>query len=245
MNDTAAAYQKSRVPLYLQVAKLMRQQIESGAWAFGEQIPTLDRLEEEYRVSRITLRAALDQLGALGIVRRTRGLGTFVAKDLSKERWFKLPTSLDELVDAVANLQIRLLAVEDDSDSALVPSFPHGEVGPSYQRMRRVHYHEDQPYCVMDVYLDKRIYDTNPKAFSSKPIIPQLVRQRGVRIGGARQIVRIMVSDETTAQHLGIGVGEPIARVSRSIVDQKNCIIYYAEIQYPAQMFQIDIDLMK
>lgn len=245
MNDTAAAYQKSRMPLYLQVAKLMRQQIESGAWAFGEQIPTLDRLEEEYQVSRITLRGALDQLEALGIVRRTRGLGTFVAKDLSKERWFKLPTTLDELVDAVANLQIRLLPIEDDSATALVPAFPYGDVGPAYQRMRRVHYHDDQPYCVIDVYLDKRIYDTDPQAFSSKPIIPQLVRLRGVRIAGARQIVRIMVSDEASARHLGIGVGDPIAHVSRSIVDQKNRIVYYAEIQYPAQMFQIDIDLMK
>lgn len=244
MNVTAA-YQKSRMPLYLQVAKLMRQLIESGAWAFGEQIPTLDRLEEEYHVSRITLRAALDQLEALGIVRRTRGVGTFVAKDLSKERWFKLPMALDELVDAVGNLQTRLLPIDDHSATTLVPAFAYGDVGPAYHRMRRVHYRGDQPFCVIDVYLDRSLYDKNPQAFSSKPIVPQLVHRRGLRIGGARQIVRIMVSDESTARHLEIGVGEPIAHVSRSIVDAKNRIVYYAEIQYPAQMFQIDIDLMK
>lgn len=245
MNDTAALYQKSRMPLYLQVAKLMRQRIEGGAWRVGAQIPTLDQLEQDYQVSRVTLRAALDQLAALGIIRRTRGLGTFVAKDLSNERWFKLPTTLDDLVEAVAGLQIRLLPIEDNSESVLVPAFAHGQVGPAYQRLRRVHYHDDVPYCVIDIYLDKKVYDTDPAAFSSKPIIPQLVRHRGVRIAGARQIMRIMVSDEVTARHLGIGVGDPIAHVCRSIVDARDRIVYYAEIQYPAQMFQVDIDLMK
>ena len=244
MND-ATIYQKSRMPLYLQVAKLMRQQIESGAWAYGEQIPTLDRLEEEYQVSRITVRAALDQLESLGIVRRSRGLGTFVAKDLTNQRWFKLPTRLDELVEAVANLQIRLLSLDDDGEHPLVPAFPYGEVGPAYQRLRRVHYHEDEPYCLIDLHLDKAIYDTDPQAFSSKPVIPQLVRFPGVRIAGAKQVMRIMVSSEVTAQHLGIGVGDPIAHVSRSIVDERNRIVYYADIQYPAQMFQIEIDLKK
>jgi GntR family transcriptional regulator len=245
MNHSSTVGPKSRMPLYLQVAKLMRQQVESGAWGYGKQIPTLDRLEQEYQVSRITVRAALDQLEATGIVKRTRGLGTFVAKDLSGERWFKLPNSLDELVEAVASLQIRLLPLEDDSDSALVPAFPYGEAGPAYQRLRRVHYRKDEPYCLIDVYLDKAIYDSGPEAFSSRPIIPQLVSLRGVRIGGARQIMRIMVSSEVTARHLGIGVGDPIAHVCRTIVDQTNRILYYAEIQYPAHMFQVEIDLKK
>jgi GntR family transcriptional regulator len=244
MND-ATVYQKSRMPLYLQVAKLMRQQVESGAWAFGEQIPTLDRLEHDYQVSRVTVRAALDQLESLGIVRRTRGLGTFVAKDLSQQRWFKLPTSLDELVEAVANLQIRLLSLQDDSEHPLAPAFAYGDVGPSYQRLLRVHYHDDEPYCLIDLHLDKAIYDSDPKAFSSRPVIPQLVRLPGVRIAGARQVMRVMVASEVTARHLGIGVGDPIAHVSRAIVDQDHRIIYYADIQYPAQMFQIEIDLKK
>jgi GntR family transcriptional regulator len=66
-----------------------------------------------------------------------------------------------------------------------------------------------------------------------------------VRIAGARQVMRVMVASEVTARHLGIGVGDPIAHVSRAIVDQDHRIIYYADIQYPAQMFQIEIDLKK
>lgn len=244
MKSDATVFQKSRMPLYLQVAKLMRHQIESQAWRYGEQIPTLDELERKYQVSRITLRAALGQLEDLGIVRRTRGLGTFVAKDLSAQRWFKLPTTLGELVEAVAELKIRLLPVEAGDDGPLVPAFACGEVGPSYRRLLRVHYHDEQPYCLISVHVDGELFDAAPQDFSSKPIIPQLVALRGVRIERARQIVRITVADETTARHLDIGVGDPVAHVCRAIVDDRNRIVYYADIQYPAQMFQIEMDLL-
>ncbi|MEO6986914.1 MAG: GntR family transcriptional regulator [Paralcaligenes sp.] len=232
------------MPLYLQVAKLMRQKIESQQWRFGEQIPTLDKLEKEYKVSRITLRGALNQLEQYGVVRRTRGLGTFVAKDLSEERWFKLANNLDELVDKVADLKIRLLHI-DQTDCSLTPAFEFGEVGVAYRRLKRVHYHQDVPYCLIEIYLDKAIFDSDPDAFSNAPVVPQLAMRSDVQIVGAKQILRITVTDEDTANHLNIGVGDPIADVCRSILDENQRIIYYAHIQYPTQMIQVETDLMQ
>ena len=245
MTNTAPVFHNSRVPLYLQVAKLMRHRIENGEWRFGAQIPTLDKLEQEYKVSRITLRGALDQLEAVGIVRRTRGLGTFVAKDLSEQRWYKLANSMDELVATVANLKIRLLPIEGDPSEPLAPAFAFGVVGPAYERLRRVHYHNDEPYCLIEIYLDKQVFDTAPEAFSSAPIVPQLAARHDVKIAHAKQVMRITVSDEYTARHLNIGVGDPIADVCRTFVDEAMQIIYYAHIQYPAQMIQIETDLLR
>jgi GntR family transcriptional regulator len=245
MTNATPVFQNSRVPLYLQVAKLMRHRIENGEWRYGAQIPTLDELEREYKVSRITLRGALDQLEALGIVRRTRGLGTFVAKDLSGQRWFKLPGTLDELVAAVSGLKIRLLPIEGDPAAPLAPAFAFGRVGPAYQRLRRVHYHKDEPYCLIEIYLDRRVYDSDPEGFSTAPIVPQLAAREDVKIAHAKQVLRITVSDEDTATHLNIGIGDPIADVCRIFLDETMQIIYHAHIQYPAQMIQIETDLLK
>jgi GntR family transcriptional regulator len=245
MTNATPVFQNSRVPLYLQVAKLMRHRIENGEWPYGAQIPTLDELEREYKVSRITLRGALDQLEALGIVRRTRGLGTFVAKDLSEQRWFKLPGTLEELVAAVSGLKIRVLTIDGDPAAPLTPAFAFGTVGPAYQRLRRVHYHKDEPYCLIEIYLDRRIFDSDPEGFSNAPIVPQLAARDDVKIAHAKQVMRITVSDEDTATHLNIGVGDPIADVCRAFLDEATQIIYYAHIQYPAQMIQIETDLLK
>jgi GntR family transcriptional regulator len=245
MTNATPVFHNSRVPLYLQVAKLMRHRIETGEWRFGAQIPTLDELEREYKVSRITLRGALDQLEGLGIVRRTRGLGTFVAKDLSEQRWFKLAGTLDDLVATVADLKIRLLPIAGDPAAPLAPAFAFGTVGPAYQRLRRVHYHNEEPYCLIEIYLDRRIYDSDPEGFSSAPVVPRLAARKDVTIAHAKQVLRITVSDEDTATHLNIGIGDPIADVCRAFLDEAMQIIYYAHIQYPAQMIQIETDLLK
>ena len=46
------AYDRSRVPLYIQVASVLRSRIQSGQWAAGQKISTLDELEREFEVAR-------------------------------------------------------------------------------------------------------------------------------------------------------------------------------------------------
>lgn len=234
---------KNRMPLYLQLAKVMRQKIEHQEWRYGEQIPTLERLGQEYGVSRITLRAALTYLEGFGIVRRIRGQGTFVIKDLSQERWYKLANTFDELVRKVSNLNVQLLQIEQ-SERPPVPAFPFGQVGKAYRCLKRVHSHAGEPYCVIELYLEKSIFERDPQQFSTSPAIAVLASLPGIRIAGARQVTRIGVANEEAASHLHIGVGEPVADVCRTLTDEDGLIIYYAHIRYPAQMVQIETDLM-
>ena len=89
------------------------------------------------------------------------------------------------------------------------------------------------------------IFDSDPQGFSSAPVVPQLAARKDVKIAHAKQVMRITVSDEDTAAHLDIGVGDPIADVCRVFLDERMQIIYYAHIQYPAQMIQIETDLLR
>jgi GntR family transcriptional regulator len=220
----------------------MRQKIERQDWPVDAQIPTLNELEREFHVSRITLRESLARLEGEGLIRRTRGRGTFVMKDLSQQRWFKLATSFDELVRTVSELKIRLIAIDED-EHPLVPHFAAGEVVGPYRRLRRVHYRDERPYCLIEIYLAQDVFALDPKGFSSAPIIPKLAGLPQVRIAAARQIMRVTVADEETAAHLDIGVADPIADVCRSLQDAHGRIVYYAHIQYPAQMIQVELDL--
>ena len=73
--------QRSRdVPLYLQLRTLLQQRIASGEWGPGAMLPAEHVLCAEYGVSRGTLRQALADLEAMGLLRREQGRGTFVAR---------------------------------------------------------------------------------------------------------------------------------------------------------------------
>jgi GntR family transcriptional regulator len=65
-------------PAYLQVADALREQIRSGAYPPGAQLPTERALVDTWRVSSKTVRQALDRLRAEGYIVSRQGVGSFV-----------------------------------------------------------------------------------------------------------------------------------------------------------------------
>jgi len=66
-------------PVYREIARSIMQRLELGAWKPGEAIPSETRLKEEFGVAIGTIRKAVDELVAQGILLRQQGRGTFVA----------------------------------------------------------------------------------------------------------------------------------------------------------------------
>jgi GntR family transcriptional regulator len=65
-------------PLHNEITDVLRERIAAGDWAVGERLPTEPVLAREIGVSRATLREALQQLDAEGMLIRKHGVGTFV-----------------------------------------------------------------------------------------------------------------------------------------------------------------------
>jgi GntR family transcriptional regulator len=65
-------------PLYEQLAAVLRQMIKSGELRPRDPVPSESQLQQEYGVSRGTIRRALDILRDEGLVVTIAGRGTFV-----------------------------------------------------------------------------------------------------------------------------------------------------------------------
>ena len=70
---------ESYSPLYHQLMTRIRADIEQGTYPIGSKIPPEHELERLYQVSRVTVRRALAELTAEGLLERKQGKGTFVA----------------------------------------------------------------------------------------------------------------------------------------------------------------------
>ncbi|MBI3962513.1 MAG: GntR family transcriptional regulator, partial [Deinococcus sp.] len=90
----------SVIPLYYQLKELLRERIEAGEWEPGNQIPTEEELCERYKVSRITVREAIQGLVSEGLLYRQQGRGTFVAKA-------KIQQGLQRLTSFTEDMQLR------------------------------------------------------------------------------------------------------------------------------------------
>ena len=69
----------SSSPLYHQLMQRLRDEIDRGVYPVGSRIPPEHELEGLYEVSRVTVRRALTELTAEGLLERKQGKGTFVS----------------------------------------------------------------------------------------------------------------------------------------------------------------------
>jgi DNA-binding GntR family transcriptional regulator len=75
------------IPKYLQISAWLKELIQTGRYKEGERIPSEIELSRLCEVNRNTLRQAISELTAKGLLRKEKGKGTFVS--LSKPVAFK------------------------------------------------------------------------------------------------------------------------------------------------------------
>ena len=67
----------SSKPLYLQVKADIKNRILSKQYMPGDKLPTENELSDQYNVSKITIRKAIQNLSDEGYVNKVQGKGTF------------------------------------------------------------------------------------------------------------------------------------------------------------------------
>ena len=80
----------SFVPIYYQLYKHFETLILSGTLAPGDMLPTEMEFAEEYDISRMTVRRAISELAATGMIYSVKGKGTFVAEPKLDDMTFNL-----------------------------------------------------------------------------------------------------------------------------------------------------------
>jgi DNA-binding GntR family transcriptional regulator len=68
----------SYISLHIQLHNQLRQLIISGRWHYGEKIPSEAQLAKHLKISRSTIRLALQRAEVEGLIKRTAGRGTFI-----------------------------------------------------------------------------------------------------------------------------------------------------------------------
>lgn len=243
MSKLLKAYDRSRVPLYIQVAAVMRQRIDSQQWLPGQKISTLVELEREFQVARVTVRQAVDILCEEGLLHCQQGRGTFVCETPPDRHWLKLATEWDVMVATIRDNVPRRIRVDNP------PPFPdlaegEAELAAAYKFLRSVQYKENAPYGVVNVHLARTIFDRDPEAFLEHPALSVLAGLPDLDIRHAHQTVVIGAADPQTADYLKIALGAPTAQCRCVVIDAAGVAIYVADLTYRSDVIKLHIDLL-
>jgi GntR family transcriptional regulator len=73
----------SPLPFYFQLKRLLAEEITSGRWLPGDRMDSEPAICRHFGVSRTTVRQAVAELEAEGLIRKEKGRGTFIAEPRS------------------------------------------------------------------------------------------------------------------------------------------------------------------
>lgn len=231
-----------RIPLYVQLAELFRQRVNRGVWPAGSVLPTIDQLMEQFDVARVTVRQAVALLAEEGLLSPQRGRGTFVSGHVGNHRKLKVQTTLADLVAMYDGDRPDHATLAEGIASPLI-SDSDGRAAPKYFHIRRVHSRNGEPYCLISVYIDYRIYRRAPTRFRRQLALPILTSLPGLKIASARQKLTVSTADVEAANLLGISINAPVADVRRVLCAPYRTVIYLAEVSYRGDYIHLEMDL--
>jgi GntR family transcriptional regulator len=243
MSKLLKAYDRSRVPLYIQVAAVMRQRIERQHWRPGQKISTLVELEREFEVARVTVRQAVDILRQEGLLYCHQGRGTFVAGKPPSRHWLELATDWTILIDSIKDNIPKRIKVDHP------PAFPElregeGTIAPEYRFIRSLQYKDGEPYGIVNLHLARAVFDRDPEAFLTRPALAVLASLTDIEVRHAYQTLVIGGASLQTADLLKIALGAPTAECRCVVIDGRSVAIYVADIVYRSDVIKLHIDLL-
>jgi GntR family transcriptional regulator len=243
MLKTSSSGKRGRIPAYIQVAAALRRRVETGAWQPNERISTLEELEVEFQVARVTIRQAVELLEREGLVTRQQGRGTFVNENVRDKRWLTLETSWAAVMSSIKNSGSRFIKV---ANPPLAPRLRKGEgqYAPSYAFLRSIQSKGDAPYAVASIFISQPIFEREREKFLKNTALPVLASME-LSIERAQQDLIIGTADPEIAELLKVSLSAPTVEARWIVRDGNDVAIYVSEITYRADCIKLSLDFSR
>ena len=238
----------SIIPKYYQLADILREQIEDGAWKANETIQSERQLEQQYGLSRPTIRQAIDLLITQGYLYRIHGKGTFVSPP-------KLQKGILELTSFSEDMRNRGLKPGQiflEFSSIIPPKkiAAHLEItdpNTKVLRIKRIRTGNGEPIGIQDSYLNLP---------EGKIITRQELKERGsiytilqekfsIFPSEADETLEVTLANEEEAVHLSIPEGSPLLLNERILYSQDRQAIEFVSILYRGDRYKYYMRLTK
>jgi DNA-binding GntR family transcriptional regulator len=231
------------IPMYYQIAKRMREAIESGDLPSGARIENEMKIAEQLGISRPTIRRAIEELVAEGLLVRRRGIGTQVVNG-QPLRDFEISSLQDDLKLNNQAPTTKVLLHEEivpPADTLKTLTLPEGT---SVLHLRRLRYVEGIPFAIQEDFLPPEFVEI-PAAALEEHGLYQLMRARGTTLRVARQSIGARVITKEEAKLLRRKPMVPVLTMHRTVFDQSGRPVDYGAHVYRADLYSLGMTLVE
>ena len=197
------------IPLYHQLERILRHDIEAGVYRAGDLLPSESDICERYDLSRSVVRQTLANLAHAGVVHTERGRGSFVAERKFNERFVQRATGFyDDVTRMGFELRTKVVRQEICELPLQVREFLDEATGVRIDRLRSV---EGRVLAYVTTYVSaRRCPGLEHQDLNDRSLYEHLDRAYGLRVHGGRRTVEAVAATPDIAQQLDVGPGTPV-----------------------------------
>lgn len=228
----------SPVPLYHQLAEQMTAAIEDGTLKPGDAFENELSLADRLGLSRPTVRRAIAELVARGLLVRRRGIGTTVASQVVHRR--DELTSLHEDLERAGRaphtqvLELRIEVVNERAARAL--QLPIDAPLVFIERLRLA---GDEPLAILTNWLPPERADLTIEELSEEGLY-NLLRKRGIRPVVGHQVIGARSASTRERRLLTMTKGQPVLTMTRHAYDSDGVPVEFGDHCYRADQYAFD-----
>lgn len=251
MNQNKKSISKSEIdmeiamPIYAQLANLIRQKIDQKIFNIGEMLPTEKEICDAFSVSRSTIRKAFSLLESEGKIIRKRGKGTFVAKP-------KLRRGLNNLYNF--STEMRMLGLTPRSElisfDIVKPTFKIetllniSENDLIYQ-IKRLRIANDLPMLLETAYIPQKYCPQLSEHNLTDSLYTMITEYTGAEPMEAVETYDVTTISEQQAKLLQCSVGAPAFKIRRVSTNSMGNVFEVSTIIAPGERNRYQISLKK
>jgi GntR family transcriptional regulator len=222
---------------YKDIAADLRRRLAAGEHTAGRLLPSESELSASYSASRVTVRKALEELRAEGLVDARQGFGWFVAEAPVRQPLARLATIEGQLEAEGRRSQRRI------TEFAFVPAPPEVRAVLGVDEVlsvRRVNLADGEPFARVTVWCPEHL---------GRDLSRSQVEQRSfydllpVRFGGATQTIGADAAGPLDAELLGVPVGSPVLVCQRITADIDGNAVLIGDYVFPAHRTEFTVEL--
>ncbi|MGQ9684629.1 MAG: GntR family transcriptional regulator [Anaerolineae bacterium] len=235
---------ESKLPIYQQLYEILRGKIVRGEWQPGALLPSETELIEQYSVSRVTARQALDALVQEGLIHRQRGRGSFVSHPTVEQALTRLVSFTDDMrqrgfTPGTQVLETGLLPAPPDIAARL--SIQPGE---ELLRLVRLRLADGEPMSVEETHLVHRYCPGLLELdYRSQPLREILERRYGIRWSRARQQMQAINATAEQARVLSVKRGAALLYIERVSYSMEEIPIEFLRLYHRGDRYTLHAEL--
>lgn len=232
------------IALHHHIATLLEELITSGRFAQGHRFPTEHALCEQYGVSRVTIRRALQALEDKGLLERRAGRGTHVK---AAQVPAALPMKMDAFLSAMADRRARSTPVLKLFE--VVPAPPDVAVALALApaapvlKVERLRVSAGLPILHSTVFLLEALGRRLRKKDFERKALTDILRAADVDYGRIELLSRATLADAWLAGLLQVPVGSALVDVLRIGYDAQQRPFEYQLMRGPSDRFHTHVTI--